>query len=257
MLFRSLHPGEGRADLSTWYVQSDPTVHAHELGHQMRFRDEYVDATVPNRATPTSPGVANDGGLMTNFWERDPVTGRSVPRADTHLPQRNVDELGAEIRAQRQAAGHTVDPRDPSPGVTPAAADTERVAGQTERGAAPTERGAPSTEPAAAPTERVAPAAPEPAGAGRATSVEDRFVEDFRARNPDSPLTEQELRTRFRAGERMNAEGELAAIPKDQRMAVRRQENAELMEGPQFAQDVQARGISEERLQWKIGRAHV
>jgi hypothetical protein len=98
-----VHGGEGHANLSNWYVESSPTVHAHELGHQMGLVDEYVDPSVANRATPTSPGVAHDQGLMTNFWADDGAGGM-MPHPNTHLPQRNLDEIGDDIRRQAGAS---------------------------------------------------------------------------------------------------------------------------------------------------------
>lgn len=63
-----LHPGDGRDNLSNWYVNSKPIVRAHEMGHQLGLKDEYVDANAPSRATATSPGIFKDNSLMGNFW---------------------------------------------------------------------------------------------------------------------------------------------------------------------------------------------
>ena len=105
-----VHGGAGNANLSNWYVNSDPTVHAHELGHQMGLRDEYLDAAAPNRATPTSPGYQDDQGLMTNFWSAGP-NGGAAPHPNTHLPQRNLDEIAGDIRSTA--------PAPPTTGTTP------------------------------------------------------------------------------------------------------------------------------------------
>jgi LysM repeat protein len=54
-------------DLEKWFVDSDPAVRAHELGHQLGMLDEYVDPWSPNRETEDSPGVfEKDHSLMNN-----------------------------------------------------------------------------------------------------------------------------------------------------------------------------------------------
>ena len=54
-------------DMEQWFVDSDPAVRAHELGHQLGMLDEYVDPWSPDRETEDSPGVfAKDHSLMFN-----------------------------------------------------------------------------------------------------------------------------------------------------------------------------------------------
>ena len=48
-----VHPRAGHANQVNWYVDSPPTTHAHELGHQMGLYDEYVD---PMTVLAASPG---------------------------------------------------------------------------------------------------------------------------------------------------------------------------------------------------------
>jgi len=51
-----------------WYVGWPDMDYAHELGHHLGLKDEYVDASAPNRATSTSPGVQTDNSLMGNYY---------------------------------------------------------------------------------------------------------------------------------------------------------------------------------------------
>ncbi|MFC4638684.1 LysM peptidoglycan-binding domain-containing protein [Deinococcus hohokamensis] len=65
----ALNPGDGRDNLTTWYVESAPQDRAHELGHQLGMKDEYLDAAAPNRDHPQDPGVKTDHSLMGNYYE--------------------------------------------------------------------------------------------------------------------------------------------------------------------------------------------
>lgn len=87
----ALHAGAGHDDLSNWFVGSDSTTRAHELGHQMGMLDEYVDATAPNRATAASPGVFSDNSLMGNYYTE------GIGKA--HAKQRHGDLLASDISA--------------------------------------------------------------------------------------------------------------------------------------------------------------
>jgi LysM repeat protein len=87
----ALHSGAGRDDLSNWFVDSEPIDRAHELGHQLGLKDEYVDATVPNRATNTSPGVSHDHAIMGNYYTE------GIGEADVR--QRHGDQLAGDISA--------------------------------------------------------------------------------------------------------------------------------------------------------------
>ena len=60
----NLHKGSGHADLSNWYVDGAANSRAHEFGHQLGLKDEYVSASATNRATATSPGVFKDHSIM-------------------------------------------------------------------------------------------------------------------------------------------------------------------------------------------------
>ena len=87
----ALHAGAGRDDLANWFVDSDPIDRAHELGHQLGLKDEYVDAAAPNRAAAGSPGVFTDHSLMGDY----PSEG--VGGADVR--QRHGDQIAADISA--------------------------------------------------------------------------------------------------------------------------------------------------------------
>jgi nucleoid-associated protein YgaU len=87
----ALHTGEGRDDLSNWFVDSQPIDRAHELGHQLGLKDEYVDAAAPDRATGASPGVFTDHSIMGSY----PTEG--VGQADVR--QRHGDQIASDISA--------------------------------------------------------------------------------------------------------------------------------------------------------------
>lgn len=80
----SLHAGEGRDNLSNWYVDSIANDRAHELGHQLGMKDEYVDAGATDRATATAPGVFTDHSIMGNYYEE------GAAKAHVHLRHGNV-----------------------------------------------------------------------------------------------------------------------------------------------------------------------
>lgn len=80
----NLHAGSGRDNLTNWYVQSASIDRAHEMGHQIGLKDEYIDANAVSRQNATAPGVFTDNSIMGNYY----VEG--IPRATAHLRHGNV-----------------------------------------------------------------------------------------------------------------------------------------------------------------------
>jgi hypothetical protein len=105
-----------RADQTHWFVGDDPTVHAHELGHQMGLLDEYIDPRAINRSSPTAPGVKTDNSLMGNFW-----SSSGGVEAGTSLKERHLAQIGGDIDAARAgtatATPAPAGPRAPAPDV--------------------------------------------------------------------------------------------------------------------------------------------
>jgi len=92
--------GSGPADVENWFVEGDPTTHAHEIGHgAFGLKDEYHDTTgrSPERATPQAPGVRTDGSLMGNYWQSTPQGAIADPA--TALKARHLDEIAALFSA--------------------------------------------------------------------------------------------------------------------------------------------------------------
>jgi hypothetical protein len=72
--------GSGHADLSTWYVEGAANSRAHEIGHQLGLKDEYVSARATNRATATSPGVFTDHSIMGAHYSEGPALAEGKAR---------------------------------------------------------------------------------------------------------------------------------------------------------------------------------
>ena len=120
----NLHPGAGDANQFKWFVDSNPTTHAHELGHGLGFYDEYYDPTAINRGLPGAPGIHTDDSLMGDFWLRppgggpavvDPATGIPIARPGTSLKDRHFQQLGGDID-NAAVRGGTHGPGTPGPG---------------------------------------------------------------------------------------------------------------------------------------------
>ena len=76
----NLHAGSGGADLENWYVNGAANSRAHEIGHQLGLKDEYVDATAASRATATSPGVFKDHSIMGAHYSEGPALAEGKAR---------------------------------------------------------------------------------------------------------------------------------------------------------------------------------
>jgi hypothetical protein len=94
----NLHPGGDAStsgDLSTWYVGFPDMDYAHELGHQIGLKDEYVDASATDRATETGTGVHADNSLMGNYY--------SEGRGKAEVKLRHAETIAGQIGG---ASGH-------------------------------------------------------------------------------------------------------------------------------------------------------
>ena len=87
----NLHAGSGHDNRRNWFVDSNATDRAHELGHQLGLLDEYVDPDVPNRATATSPGVFTDHSIMGQYY----TEGRAAAVAKLRHGQRIASHISA------------------------------------------------------------------------------------------------------------------------------------------------------------------
>ena len=85
----NLRAASGRDDATNWFVDSSATDRAHEVGHHLGLRDEYVDSTVPNRRNESAPGVHADHSVMGNY----PVEGAD----QAQVQQRHVDTIAGHI----------------------------------------------------------------------------------------------------------------------------------------------------------------
>jgi hypothetical protein len=113
-----LHAGAGRDDLENWFVDSDSNDRAHELGHQIGMYDEYVDATVANRATAASPGVFSDHSIMGDY----PNEGAGRARARRRHGNRLARHIGAATGRKLRSRYRTAAPPAAAPPPVPAGA---------------------------------------------------------------------------------------------------------------------------------------
>lgn len=94
-----LHSGTGTDNRRNWFVGSTATDRAHELGHQIAMYDEYVDATVVNRATAASPGIRTDHSIMGNYPAEGPALARARLRHGRRLARHIGHATGRRLRA--------------------------------------------------------------------------------------------------------------------------------------------------------------
>ena len=88
----NVHSGNGTDNVENWFIGSSPTDHAHEFGHQIAMYDEYVDATVANRATAASP----ESSPTTRSWAttRTRASGGRGPGGATETAWRVTSAAG-------------------------------------------------------------------------------------------------------------------------------------------------------------------
>jgi hypothetical protein len=96
----NVHSGNGTDDVENWFIGSSATDHAHEFGHQIAMYDEYVDATVANRATAASPGVFTDHSLMGDYPNEGVVRARARRRHGNRLARHIGGRTGRRLRAR-------------------------------------------------------------------------------------------------------------------------------------------------------------
>jgi hypothetical protein len=89
----TLHPAGGHSNRRNWYIGDSDTDLAHELGHQLGLKDEYVDATAPDRANGAAPGVHTDNSLMGNY----PVEGVGAASVKDRHAQVIAGEIGGAV----------------------------------------------------------------------------------------------------------------------------------------------------------------
>ena len=85
----ALHAGTGRSNRSEWSVGRPDETFAHELGHTLGLKDEYIDARVTDRAAATSPGVHTDHSIMGDY--------HAEGRADARMQQRHAETIGGHV----------------------------------------------------------------------------------------------------------------------------------------------------------------
>ena len=99
----NLHAGSGHANLSNWYVDGAANSRAHEIGHQLGLKDEYVDATAPNRATKTSPGVFTDHSIMGAHYKEGPKLAEGKARHAATMGGHIAGATGLTLTGTRPA----------------------------------------------------------------------------------------------------------------------------------------------------------
>ena len=100
----NVHSGNGTDNRINWFIGSSPTDHAHEFGHQIAMYDEYVDATVANRATAASPGVHTDHSLMGDYPNEGVLRARARLRHGQRLARHIGAKTGRRLRARYRTA---------------------------------------------------------------------------------------------------------------------------------------------------------
>jgi hypothetical protein len=86
-----LHPGNDRGNRRNWYVGWGQIEFAHEIGHQLGLKDEYIEAEAPARKDASAPGVKTDNSLMGDFYSE------GIGAAE--VKQRHGETIGSEIGA--------------------------------------------------------------------------------------------------------------------------------------------------------------
>jgi hypothetical protein len=104
----TLNSGEGHDNLSTWYVKGDSLTRAHEMGHALGIKDEYVSKKATARATATSPGVFKDHSIMGNYYDEGFGLAEAKTRHATVMAGHIGAATGRTLTATRPQADVTV-----------------------------------------------------------------------------------------------------------------------------------------------------
>jgi hypothetical protein len=97
----ALHPGSGRDNLSNWYVDSIPTDRAHETGHNLGLKDEYIDVRAATRATATSPGVQTDHSIMGDYYTQGTELAEAKARHGQTIAGHVAAATGKTLTSER------------------------------------------------------------------------------------------------------------------------------------------------------------
>jgi hypothetical protein len=101
-----LRKGAGRDNMSNWFVQSDALTRAHELGHAIGIKDEYIDASAESRKDASAPGVHTDNSVMGNYY------AEGTDKAEAKLRHGEVlaGDIGGAVGASYTASLATPEP---------------------------------------------------------------------------------------------------------------------------------------------------
>jgi hypothetical protein len=83
----TVHAGAGRDNLQHWFVESGMVARAHEIGHALGLKDEYVDPLVAGRSTKGCPAVCRDHSLFGNFLDEGVERAELKPRHAARLAE--------------------------------------------------------------------------------------------------------------------------------------------------------------------------
>lgn len=65
-----VHGGNGRSDMTNWFIGDSASTNAHEVGHMMGLFDEYIGGAVDKYPNPT---LSNDGLMGLGALNANPV----------------------------------------------------------------------------------------------------------------------------------------------------------------------------------------